>query len=123
MLMILAPFLFLLGCSSPSVNVVSSAHPDAPAPGKLAGVLDLKFRRPINGCYQKAVKADPSLSGTVAYQVMGSHGVLKANVIQSGPEILEACALEPMSDQRLLRDLGDGDDMVGFTITVNFSAG
>jgi hypothetical protein len=45
---------------------------------------------------------------------------LKADLTGPGPEALNACALKPMSNQRLLRDLGDGDDMVGFTITVNF---
>lgn len=119
--MTLAPILLLLGCSSPSVNVATSAHPEAPPPAKLADVLDLKFRRPIEGCYKKALETDPNLSGTVSYQVMGSHGVLKSNLTGSGPEALEACALKPMSNQRLLRDLGDGDDMVGFTITVNFN--
>lgn len=120
--MVLAPLLFLLGCSSsPSVTVATSAHPDASEPAKLAKVLDLQFRRPIQTCYQKAVEADPSLSGTVTYQVMGSHGVLKAELTGPGPEALNACALEPMSNQRLLRDLGDGDDMVGFTLTVDFS--
>jgi hypothetical protein len=29
----------------------------------------------------------------------------------------------PMKNQRLLRDRGDGDDMVGFTLTVDFSEG
>lgn len=121
--MTLAPYLFLLACSSPSVNVTTSAHPDAPPPAKLAGVLDLKFRRPIHSCYKKALEADSSLAGTVSYQVMGSHGVLKANVTVSGPKALEDCALKPMSDQRLLRDLGDGDDMVGFTINADFTEG
>jgi hypothetical protein len=54
---------------------------------------------------------------------MGSHGVLKANLTGSGPEALKECALKPMKNQRLLRDLGDGDDMMGFTLTVNFSEG
>ena len=119
--MILVPLLSLLACSSPTATVATSAHPDAPPPAKLADVLDLKFRRPIQGCYKKALEATPGLSGTVSYQVMGSHGVLKANVTVPGPKALEDCALKPMSDQRLLRDLGDGDDMVGFTITANFS--
>jgi len=119
--MVLAPFLLLLACSSPSATVATSAHPDAPAPAKLAEVLDLKFRRPIQGCYEKALEADSSLVGTVTYQVMGSHGVLKADLTEPGPEALNTCALKPMSNQRLLRDLGDGDDMVGFTLTVNFS--
>ena len=115
--------LLLLACSSPSVTVSTSAHPEAPAPGKLAGLLDRQFRRPIEGCYQKAVEADPSLAGTVSYEVMGSHGVLKSNVTVTGPAALQECALKPMKNQRLLRDLGDGDDMVGFTLTVDFSAG
>jgi hypothetical protein len=122
--MVLAPLLFLLGCSSsPSVTVTTSAHPDASEPTKLAKVLDVQFRRPIQGCYQKALEADPSLSGTVSYQVMGSHGVLKADLTGPGPEALNTCALKPMSNQRLLRDLGDGADMVGFTLTINFIDG
>jgi hypothetical protein len=123
MFMTLAPLFLLLGCSSPSVDVATSAHPEAPPPAKLADVLDHKFRRPIEGCYKKALEADPNLSGTVSYQVMGSHGVLKSNLTKSGPEALEACALKPMSNQRLLRDLGDGDDMVGFTINATFKDG
>ena len=86
----------------------------------VADALDLKFRRPIQGCYEEALEADPSLTGAVSYQVMGSHGVLKANVTVSGPETLEECALRPMANQRVLRDLGDGDDMVGFTINATF---
>ena len=119
--MTLVPYLFLLACSSPSVTVTTSAHPDAAPPAKLADVLDLKFRRPIYGCYEKALEADPSLTGTVSYQVMGSHGVMKANVTVSGPKALEDCALKPMANQRVLRDLGDGDDMVGFTINATFA--
>jgi hypothetical protein len=115
--------LLLLACSSPSVTVATSAHPDAPPPGKLAELLDRQFRRPIEGCYKKALQAEPNLSGTVTYEVMGSHGILKANLTGSGPEALKECALKPMTNQRLLRDLGDGDDMVGFTLTVNFSEG
>ena len=119
--MTLAPYLFLFACSSPSVTVTTSAHPEAPPPAKLADALDLKFRRPIQGCYEEALEADPSLTGAVSYQVMGSHGVLKANVTVSGPETLEECALRPMENQRVLRDLGDGDDMVGFTINATFA--
>ena len=119
--MVLTPLLLLLGCSSPSVTVATSAHPDASAPAKLTEVLDPQFRRPIQGCYQKALEADSSLVGTVTYQVMGSHGILEPTLTEPGPEALNTCALKPMSNQRLLRDLGDGDDMVGFTLTVTFS--
>ncbi len=113
----------LLACSSPTVTLETSAHPDAPVPGKLTELLDRQFRRPIQGCYQKALETDSSLAGTVTYQVMGSHGILKPTLTGSGPEALNDCALKPMSNQRLLRDLGDGDDMVGFTLTVEFSEG
>jgi hypothetical protein len=115
--------LLLLACSSPSATVVTSAHPDAPAPGKLAELLDRQFRRPIEGCYKKALQADPGLQGTVTYEVLGSHGILKSSLTGPGPDALRDCALKPMKNQRLLRDLGHGDDMVGFTLTVNFSAG
>jgi hypothetical protein len=114
--------LLLLACSSPSVTVETGAHPDAPKPAKLAEVLDGQFRRPIQICYQKALKTDPTLAGSVTYEVMGSHGILKPTVTAPGPAALQSCALEPMSNQRLLRNLGDGDNMMGFTLTVNFSA-
>jgi len=113
--------LLLLACSSPSVTVETDAHPDAPAPGNLTEVLDGKIRRPIQSCYQKALQAEPGLEGTVTYEVLGSHGILKTNLTVPGPDALQACALEPMSSQRLLRTLGDGDHTVGFTLTVNFS--
>ena len=114
--------LLLLACSSPSVTVATSAHPDAPPPGKLTEVLDGQIRRPIEGCYKKALKAEPSLAGTVTYEVLGSHGILKTSLTAPGPDALQACALKPMSNQRLLRYIGDGDNMVGFTLTVDFSA-
>ena len=120
--MLFATLIALIGCgSSPSVTVATSPHPEAGTPSKLADLLDVKFRRPIEGCYKKALEANPGLAGTVTYEVMGSHGVLKSTVTGSGPEALETCALTPMSNQRLLRDLGDSDDMVGFTLTINFS--
>ena len=82
----------LLACSSPTVTLETSAHPDAPVPGKLTELLDRQFRRPIQGCYEKALEADSSLVGTVTYQVMGSHGVLKADLTGPGPEALNTCA-------------------------------
>jgi hypothetical protein len=114
--------LLLLACSSPSVTVAMDAHPDAPKPAKLTEVLDSQFRRPIENCYKKALKAEPNLAGTVTYEVLGSHGILKPNVTAPGPDALQTCALEPMSNQRLLRNLGNGDTMMGFTLTINFSA-
>ena len=119
----MTPLLLLLACSSPSVTVQSGAHPEAAKPGTLTDVLDSQIRRPIQTCYQKVLKDESSLEGAVAYEVLGSHGILKTNVTVSGPEALQACALEPMSNQRLLRILGNGSQTVGFTLTVNFSAG
>lgn len=115
--------LLLLACSSPSVTVQSGAHPDASPPGTLADVLDSQIRRPIQTCYQKALKDDPGAEGSVTYEVLGSHGILKTTVTSAGPDALQGCALEPMSNQRLLRILGNGSQMVGFSLTVNFTAG
>ena len=115
----------LLACSSssgPSVTVETGAHSDASTPETLAEVLDSQFRRPIQTCYQEALEAEPSLEGTVTYEALGSHGIIKTNLTASGPDALQACALTPMSNQRLLRTLAGGDLTVGFTLTVNFSA-
>ncbi|MDP6931998.1 MAG: hypothetical protein QGG40_03740 [Myxococcota bacterium] len=116
-------FLLLLACSSPSVTVETGAHPDAPPPGNLTEVLDSQIRRPVQSCYQEALETGPSLEGTVTYEVLGSHGILKTNLTAPGPDALQKCALKPMSNQRLLRTLGDGNHTVGFTLPVHFSAG
>lgn len=117
--------LLLLACggSSPSVTVEAGAHSEAPTPSQLTEVLDTQFRRPIEKCYKEALKDDPNLQGVVTYEVQGSHGILSPNVTAPGPDALQSCALEPMSNQRLLRILGDGDHTVGFTLTINFSGG
>ena len=116
--------LLLLACgSSPSVTVETGAHSEAPTPGQLSEVLDGQIRRPIEKCYKTALKDEPGLEGRVTYEVLGSHGILTPTLTSSGPDALQDCALEPMSNQRLLRILGDGDHFVGFTVTVNFSAG
>ena len=117
--------LLLLACggSSPSVTVETGVHSEAPQPGQLADVLDAKIRRPIETCYKEAIKEEPGLEGTVRYEALGSHGILRTNVTAQGSDTLEACALTPMADQRLLRVLADGDNTVGFTVVVNFSGG
>jgi hypothetical protein len=117
--------LLLLACggSSPSVTVETGAHSEASAPSQLTEVLDAQFRRPIENCYKEALKDESGLEGTVTYEVLGSHGILSPNVTGPGPDALQTCALKPMSNQRLLRILGDGDHTVGFTLTVNFSGG
>ena len=117
--------LLLLACggSSPTITVETGIHPEAPQPGQLADVLDAKIRRPIETCYKEAIKEEPGLEGTVRYEALGSHGILRTNVTAKGSDTLEACALTPMADQRLLRVLADGDNTVGFTVVVDFSGG
>ena len=117
--------LLLLACggSSPTITVETGVHSEAPQPGQLADVLDAKIRRPIETCYKEAIKEEPGLEGTVRYEALGSHGILRTNVTAQGSDTLEACALTPMADQRLLRVLADGDNTVGFTVVVNFSGG
>jgi hypothetical protein len=120
--MTLSLLLIACGGSSPSVTVETGAHSEASAPSQLAEVLDAQFRRPIEKCYREALKDEPGLEGMVTYEVLGSHGILSPNVTAPGSDALQACALKPMSNQRLLRILGDGGHTVGFTLTVNFSA-
>ncbi len=121
--MIMTLLFLLLACgSNPSVTIETGAHPEAPTPGNLTEVLDRQIQQPIESCYQEALKTEPDAEGTVTYEVLGSHGILKSNVTAPGPDALQACALKPMSNQRLLRTLGDGDHTVGFTLTVHFGA-
>lgn len=110
----------LAACGTPTATVMTANHPDAPRPAALTGVVDTSFQRPIQTCYEEALSAQSDLSGTVSYRVMGSHGILKAEVTTPGPPALEKCATQPMSNQRLMRKLGDGDHMVGFVIKVEF---
>ena len=115
--------LLLQACGGdPMVTVRPGAHPDAPSPAALAGALERQIQRPIQRCYEVALGADSGLAGRVAIQVYGSHGILKAQVTEVGPAPLVDCALEPMSDMRLMRALGDGDQAVGFTLTVDFAS-
>ena len=112
-----------LACSSPSVTIASANHPDAPLPGALAEVQEHQIQRPILSCYEEALAAEPGLAGSIRHEVLGSHGILKTKLTGPGPEALQTCALKPMSNQRLLRTLGDGDHTVGFDLTVTFSPG
>ena len=115
---------FLFACSgSPSVTLASGPHADAPVPGNLAEVMERQIQRTIEGCYEDALKAEPGLEGSVRYEMLGSHGILKSKVLEPGPQALQECALKPMDNQRLLRQLGDGDNTVGFSLTVTFSPG
>lgn len=118
------PLLSLLACTgSPTVTVSSSPHPDAPMPPQLADLLDSRFRRPIQACYEQALADQQDLAGTVSYAVFGSHGILAADVSTSAGPVLDACAQQPMSDSRLMRVLGDGDKNVGFVVTVQLTPG
>ena len=123
MFMTLSLLLLACGGSGPSIVVETGIHSEAPQPGQLADVLDAKIRRPIEVCYKEAIKDEPGLGGTVRYEALGSHGILRTNVTVPGSETLEACALKPMEDQRLLRVLADGDNTVGFTLAVTFIGG
>ena len=89
----------------------------------LAEVQEHQIQRPILSCYEEALAAEPGLAGSIRYEVLGSHGILKTKLTGPGPEALQTCALKPMSNQRLLRTLGDGDHTVGFDLTVTFSPG
>ena len=125
---LLLPLLLACSSSSPTVTVETGEHPDASMPTTLSDVLAYdfvgveQFQRPIQTCYEEALKNAPGLEGSVTYEALGSHGILKTNVTATGPEALQDCAMEPISNQRLVRPLAGGDLTVGFTLTANFSA-
>ena len=125
---LLLPLLLACSSSSPTVTVETGEHPDASMPTTLSDVLAYdfvgveQFQRPIQTCYEEALKNAPGLEGSVTYEALGSHGILKTNVTATGPEALQDCAMEPISNQRLVRTLAGGDLTVGFTLTANFSA-
>ncbi len=115
-------FLALACGGSPAVTLATSAHPDAPMPSALAELQESKIQRPIQTCYTNALAANAELEGTVSATVYGSHGILKTEVT-SGPDELAACVKEPLGSQKVMRALGDGDNAVGFGLTVTFSKG
>lgn len=115
--------LFALACGgSPSVTLATSAHPDAPMPSALAELQEQKIQKPIQTCYTNALAGDPELEGTVSATVYGSHGILKTEIV-SGPDALASCVKEPLNSQKVMRALGDGDNAIGFGLTVTFSKG
>ncbi len=125
---LLLPLLLACSSSNPTVTVETGEHPEASMPTTLSDVLAYdfvgveQFQRPIQTCYEEALKKAPGLEGSVTYEALGSHGILKTNVTATGPEALQDCAMEPISNQRLVRTLAGGDLTVGFTLTANFSA-
>ena len=111
--------LTLLACGGgPSVTVTSGLLPDAHTPGTLLTGLERDFQRPILSCYKAS---DSDATGTVVLTVHGSHGILKQEVSEGADPALAACARAPLDAPRLQRTYGDGDNPVGFTLTVTFA--
>ena len=119
--MSLALLLFACGGGAPAVTVTAGLHPEASAPAPLAKSLEGDFQRPIQRCYEAALQGQPDLAGAVTLTVVGSHGILKQEAGGGAPDALLACATEPLGSARLQRKLGDGDNAVGFVLTVTFS--
>ncbi len=112
----------LVACGgSATVSVTATPIPDASVPGPLESSLEKDFRPKIQRCYETALQTQEDLAGTVTVRVLGSHGILRHEVMGMGPQVLVDCALEPLEGSRLQRKLGDGPTEVGFVLTVRFS--
>lgn len=109
-----------LACGSGgSVTLSTEALPEHPLPGTLSSVLT-QLQRPIESCYDDALKVDGALAGSVRVEASGSHGVIQVEVIEPANEALAGCVQRTLSGQRLARELVDGEVMVGVTIIATF---
>jgi hypothetical protein len=111
--------LALVACgTSPSVEVTAANYGELPQPKGFEEVVSGKISRSISSCYKQAAL---DVTGTTVLTAKGSHGILDVEVATgSGNDQLDGCAKKAFSDQMFVRQIADGDLIVGFELTVAF---
>ena len=117
---ILSITLFLLGCGkAPTVHLSAADHAKHPRPLNLDEVMAGSMQKSLLGCYRGL---GSTALGKVELDVSGSHGLLDVEMRSgSGDEALDRCALDTLKGGRLMREVGDTNDHIGFVVTVRFA--
>ena len=117
---LLSMTLLLLGCGEdPAVHLSAADHAKYPRPLNLEEVMAGSMQRSLLGCYRGL---GSTAVGSVELDVSGSHGLLDVEMNSgSGDEALDRCALDTLKGGRLMREVGDTNDHIGFVVTVRFA--
>ncbi len=112
--------LLLLGCAKdPTVHLSAADHAKYPRPLNLDEVMAGSMQKSLLGCYRGI---GSTAVGSVELGVSGSHGLLDVEMSSgSGDEALDRCALDTLKGGRLMREVGDTNDHIGFVVTVRFA--
>ena len=118
---VLTAVLFLVGCGGqdPAVHLSAADHAKYPRPHNLAEVMDGSMRSGAMTCYRGL---ETTAVGSVEVDVSGSHGLLDVELVSgSGDAALDRCALDTLKGGRLMREVGDTNDHIGFVVTIRFA--
>ena len=117
---VLSITLLLLGCGKdPTVHLSAADHAKYPRPLNLDEVMAGSMQKSLLGCYRGL---GSTALGKVELDVSGSHGLLDVEMRSgSGDEALDRCALDTLKGGRLMREVGDTNDHIGFVVTVRFA--
>ena len=117
---VLSITLLLLGCGKdPMVHLSAADHGKYPRPLNLDEVMAGSMHKSLLGCY-RALKS--TAVGSAEIDVSGSHGLLDLELRSaSGNEALDRCVVDTMKGSRLMREVGDTNNHIGFVLTVRFA--
>ncbi len=112
--------LLLASCGKdPAVHVSAADHAHHPRPHNLDEVMSGTMKKDLMTCYRGL---GSTATGSVTLDVSGSHGLLDVELTQSsGDAALDACALSTLKGGRLMREVGDTNDHIGFLVTARFA--
>ena len=118
--LVLSMTLFLLGCGkAPTIHLSDAEHAKYPRPLNLDEVMAGSMQKSLLGCYRGL---DSTAVGSVELDVSGSHGLMDVEMNSgSGDDALDRCALDTLKGGRLMREVGDTNDHIGFIVTIRFA--
>jgi len=118
--LVLGMALLLLGCGkAPTIHLSDTEHAKYPRPLNLDEVMAGSMQRSLLGCYRGL---DSTAVGSVELDVSGSHGLMDVAMNSgSGDDALDGCALDTLKGGRLMREVGDTDDHIGFILTIRYA--
>ncbi|MBJ94747.1 MAG: hypothetical protein CMP23_09795 [Rickettsiales bacterium] len=117
---VLSITLLLFGCGKePAVHLSTADHAKYPRPLNLDEVVSGSMHRSLLDCYRGL---SSTAVGSVELGASGSHGLLDVELRSgSGEQALDRCALDTLKGGRLMREVGDTNEHIGFVVTVRFA--